>query len=153
MTCNMHQATHLAESVRQLGPLWSHSAFPFESGNGSLKSIVKATNGIPHQICHSLQKLTKLTQAPKILSYCSSFDKIVTEKSVSMSGDIHFFGSRAPYAKRDTSVQKHDKLSDHVQQFPHVLKKKTILTNKKYAEKKWTNSSCLHLSSGSYAII
>lgn len=34
MTCNMHQATHLAESVRQLGPLWlqlfgGHNIQPF----------------------------------------------------------------------------------------------------------------------------
>ncbi|XP_049511151.1 uncharacterized protein LOC125939771 isoform X1 [Dermacentor silvarum] len=159
MTFNMHQVTHLAKSVHQWGPLWSHSAFPFESGNGSLKAIVKATNGIPHQICRSLQmqsavhELTKLTEAPQILSYCSSFDKTVTQKAVSVSGDIHFFGRGAPYAQRDISVQNREKLSGHVQEFSRVLKKKTILTNKKYAENKKTNSSCVQLSSGSYAII
>lgn len=72
---------------------------------------------------------------------------------MSMSGDIHFFCRGAPYAQRETSVQNHDKLSDHVQQFPRVLKKKTILTNKKYAENKRTNSCCVQLSSGSYAVI
>ncbi|KAG0444676.1 hypothetical protein HPB47_013520, partial [Ixodes persulcatus] len=32
MTFNLHQLLHLAEAVRQLGPLWGHSAFEFESG-------------------------------------------------------------------------------------------------------------------------
>lgn len=32
----------------------------------------------------------ELTEAPRILSYCSSFDKIVTQKAVSVSGDVHF---------------------------------------------------------------
>ncbi|XP_037502213.1 uncharacterized protein LOC119376472 [Rhipicephalus sanguineus] len=142
MTYNMHQVTHLAKSVHQWGPLWSHSAFPFESGNGSLKSTVKATNGIPHQICRSLQmqsavyELTKLSEAPQILAYCSSFDKTVTQKAVSVCGNINFFGRGALYSRSDTSVQNHDKLSDHVQQFSRVLKKKTVLTNRKYAETK-----------------
>ena len=34
MTFNVHQLLHLAASVRDWGPLWSHSGFPFESGNG-----------------------------------------------------------------------------------------------------------------------
>ncbi|KAG0417140.1 hypothetical protein HPB47_005858 [Ixodes persulcatus] len=33
MTFNMHQLLHLAKSVRDLGPLWAHSAFVFETGN------------------------------------------------------------------------------------------------------------------------
>ncbi|KAG0444238.1 hypothetical protein HPB47_014018, partial [Ixodes persulcatus] len=36
MTFNMHQLLHLAKSVRDLGPLWAHSAFVFETGNGGM---------------------------------------------------------------------------------------------------------------------
>ncbi|KAG0442803.1 hypothetical protein HPB47_015604 [Ixodes persulcatus] len=32
MTFNVHQLLHLAEAARQMGPLWGHSAFVFESG-------------------------------------------------------------------------------------------------------------------------
>ncbi|EEC11279.1 hypothetical protein IscW_ISCW009683 [Ixodes scapularis] len=32
MTFNIHQLLHLAEAARQMGPLWGHSAFVFESG-------------------------------------------------------------------------------------------------------------------------
>ncbi|XP_075534691.1 uncharacterized protein LOC142569066 [Dermacentor variabilis] len=49
-TFNVHQLYHLAESVRHLGPLWAHSAFSFESGNGHLVKSVTAAHGLPHQI-------------------------------------------------------------------------------------------------------
>ncbi|XP_049516440.1 uncharacterized protein LOC125942330 [Dermacentor silvarum] len=49
-TFNVHQLYHLAESVRHLGPLWAHSAFSFESGNGRLVKSVTAAHGLPHQI-------------------------------------------------------------------------------------------------------
>lgn len=50
MTYNMHQVTHYASSVRHWGPLWSRTSYPFENAIGSLKRLVKASRGIPHQI-------------------------------------------------------------------------------------------------------
>lgn len=55
MTYNVHQLLHLAESVRKWGPLWSHTAFPFESDIGNLKKIVKASRGIPHQVIRNIE--------------------------------------------------------------------------------------------------
>ena len=34
MTLNVHQLVHLADSVRYLGPLYTHSCFPYEDKNG-----------------------------------------------------------------------------------------------------------------------
>lgn len=45
-----HLLKHLAESVRQLGPLWCHSAFPFERNNGYLLKLVSGTTDVLHQI-------------------------------------------------------------------------------------------------------
>lgn len=45
-----HLLKHLAESVRQLGPLWCHSAFPFERNNGCLLKLVIGTTDVMHQI-------------------------------------------------------------------------------------------------------
>ncbi|CAN7939092.1 unnamed protein product, partial [Ixodes hexagonus] len=50
MTFNLHQLTHLAEVARRLGPLWGHSAFVFESGNGRLVKLVTGASGVPLQI-------------------------------------------------------------------------------------------------------
>ena len=34
---------HLLDSVRNLGPLWAHSAFPFEGMNGWLSDLYHGT--------------------------------------------------------------------------------------------------------------
>nr|XP_037269998.1 uncharacterized protein LOC119161561 isoform X2 [Rhipicephalus microplus]XP_037285845.1 uncharacterized protein LOC119178705 isoform X2 [Rhipicephalus microplus] len=97
MTYNMHQLTHIVKSIHDWGPLWAHSAFPFESGNGSLKEAIKAANGIPHQLCRVLQientvmELQDLTASPSVVLYCNSFDAKVTHKSKSSSDGTRFF--------------------------------------------------------------
>ncbi|KAL1467495.1 hypothetical protein MTO96_042135, partial [Rhipicephalus appendiculatus] len=50
MSFNVHQLLHLPKSVAELGPLWSHSAFVFESGNGTLLKLISDANGVPSQI-------------------------------------------------------------------------------------------------------
>lgn len=50
MTFNVHQLLHLPKSVLELGPLWAHSAFVFESGNGTLLRLISDANGVPQQI-------------------------------------------------------------------------------------------------------
>ncbi|XP_042148871.1 uncharacterized protein LOC121837342 [Ixodes scapularis] len=49
-TFNVHQLLHLCNCVRQLGPLWAHSAFAFEGGNGRIVKLVSAARGLPDQI-------------------------------------------------------------------------------------------------------
>lgn len=50
MVMNIHLLKHLVESVRDLGPLWSHSAFPFERNNGVLLNKVNGTTDVLLQI-------------------------------------------------------------------------------------------------------
>lgn len=50
MVMVVHLLKHLAESVRKLGPLWSHSAFPFERNNGCLLKLANGTSDVLHQI-------------------------------------------------------------------------------------------------------
>lgn len=50
MVMVVHMLKHLADSVRHLGPLWSHSAFPFERNNGCLLKLVNGTSDVLHQI-------------------------------------------------------------------------------------------------------
>ncbi|XP_070389381.1 uncharacterized protein [Dermacentor albipictus] len=42
LTFNVYLLQHITSSVKNLGPLWSHSAFVFESGNGTLLKHVTA---------------------------------------------------------------------------------------------------------------
>ena len=50
MSYNVHQLSHLSDTVRQWGPLWTTSTFPFESGNGLLMKLFHGTRGLPLQV-------------------------------------------------------------------------------------------------------
>ena len=54
MTYNVHQLLHLTESVLNWRPLWAHSGYCFENGNGILKNKIHAMKGVVHQICRSV---------------------------------------------------------------------------------------------------
>jgi len=49
-TANLHSLLHMAEDVRNLGPLWTHSTFPFENLNGELLKLFHGTQNIVFQI-------------------------------------------------------------------------------------------------------
>ena len=53
MTMNIHGLLHLPEVVRNLGPLWAHSCFPFESANGDILKFFHGSSGIEKQVCKS----------------------------------------------------------------------------------------------------
>ena len=50
MTINVHSLLHICENVKSLGPLWSHSCFPFENMNGYLKSLFHGSQQIDKQV-------------------------------------------------------------------------------------------------------
>ncbi|XP_033122015.1 uncharacterized protein LOC117121027 [Anneissia japonica] len=52
ITYNMHLLTHMADSVRNWGPLWSISCFAFESMNHKLGKMISGTQHIEKQIAH-----------------------------------------------------------------------------------------------------
>ena len=53
-TANAHSLTHLAKYVRLWGPLWTHSAFGFESKNGHLKHLFHARSNIVDQLAFNV---------------------------------------------------------------------------------------------------
>lgn len=54
MTYNLHQLLHLCQSVLNWGPLWSHSAFPFEAKTGQLVAAIKGGRGVILQILRNI---------------------------------------------------------------------------------------------------
>lgn len=47
---NVHLLMHLAASVRNWGPLWTTSTFPFESFNGTLLKFFNGTTHVSDQV-------------------------------------------------------------------------------------------------------
>ncbi|XP_049268738.1 uncharacterized protein LOC119382286 [Rhipicephalus sanguineus] len=64
MTFNVHGLLHLPKSVAKLGPLWSHSSFVFENGNGTLVKLVAGACGVPLQILERYVLSRKLKTLP-----------------------------------------------------------------------------------------
>ena len=52
-TFNVHQMIHLADGVRNCGPLWATSAFAFEANNHKLLKMFSGTQFVPQQICNA----------------------------------------------------------------------------------------------------
>ena len=65
-TFNVHLHTHLADGVRNCGPLWATSAFVFEANNHMLLKMYHGTQYVPKQICETFMLARKL---PTIASH------------------------------------------------------------------------------------
>ena len=61
-TANAHLLTHLPKYVRLWGPLWTHSAFGFESKSGSLKHLFHGKSDIVHQLLFNIDVMYTLEQ-------------------------------------------------------------------------------------------
>ena len=50
LASQLHMLLHFADAVRNLGPLYVHSAFPFESMNGWLGDLYHGTKDPQNQV-------------------------------------------------------------------------------------------------------
>ncbi len=60
-TANAHLLGHLPKYVNLWGPLWTHSAFGFESYNGHLKYLFHSRSVIVDQLVSNLRRTTNST--------------------------------------------------------------------------------------------
>ncbi|XP_028518623.1 uncharacterized protein LOC110251203 [Exaiptasia diaphana] len=66
-TANLHALLHLGEDVRNLGPLWTHSTFPFESLNGEILKLFHGSQNIVFQIVSAVNINRALPALSKLL--------------------------------------------------------------------------------------
>ena len=81
MTANVHNLLHLADCIRELGPLWAYSCSHFESQNGALKSLVHGTQQVAKQIMASFAYRKNLSAAaaetiPETSVYFTAFEHL-----------------------------------------------------------------------------
>ncbi len=50
MSMNVHSLLHLPNVVEDIGPLWAHSCFQFESANGQLLQLFHGSQGVEKQV-------------------------------------------------------------------------------------------------------
>ena len=73
-TANAHLLSHLTKYVRLWGPLWTHSAFGFESKNGQLRRLFHGNSEIDivHQLLFNVDISCTLVQVQKQLQEVES---------------------------------------------------------------------------------
>lgn len=108
MTYNVHQLTHLAQSVADWGPLWAHAGYPFESAIGKLAKKVHASNGVINQLCRSLsidkgvdilfKHVAAMEESP-IIRFCNYLDTKHTKRTFKV-GPHRYFGKEFPPEQR-----------------------------------------------------
>ncbi|XP_057336178.1 uncharacterized protein LOC130674780 [Microplitis mediator] len=82
MTCNLHHLLHLPNVVRDLGPLWVTSCYPFEGLNGLLKKLIHGTRYVQLQISSAVTIFINITQekfktffpGSQIVSFCERLE-------------------------------------------------------------------------------
>ena len=52
----------MADHVRNVGPLYTHSCFPFENKNGFILKMIKGTQNIDQQIIYGISFIQKLPE-------------------------------------------------------------------------------------------
>lgn len=95
MVYNIHLLLHLDFCVRQFGPLWCYSLFPFENYNGFLKNYVKSANhpllqiNTKYNISHYLQFQDKFNYSSEIVDFSRNMILSGTQK-LSKSSQYYF---------------------------------------------------------------
>lgn len=96
---NVHQLTHLADSVKLWGPLWCISAFTFESNNHNIMLYFHGTQCVPEQVCRTfllwryIFKQTVTEQCSLAFDYCMRITRMRQVKKLIILNDVHIFGA------------------------------------------------------------
>ena len=156
MTFNMHLLLHLAKSVYYWGPLWAHSAFAFESGNGHLLNVIHAAKGVHHQICRriSLQYSYLILKdrvfpfsSASVRTYCTFTGSKIVQKTLLLS-QIRYFG---PMSKVNAIWIEALRLTpDRAVSYKKIVKNCCLYSSCKKNNQRSDNSFA-QLSSGQYA--
>lgn len=103
-TFNVHQLLHIADAVRDWGPLWGFSCFRFENNIGEILSLVRGKKCVRKQICKTflLHRLIPIMYS-KYFTVCdmqldSLFNRLIcsgkyARKWSTCADNVHLYGS------------------------------------------------------------
>lgn len=149
LTLNFHLLLHFPENVKQLGPIWGYSCFPFEDGNGFLMKLVKGTQHVHSQlidtmaIVHGLPYLEKNSIEPgsKAEKLLHGMKKNAFRKCMELSENVTALGKVKQLSPEDLSPDGYIALANRLNSPPNgtILKFKRIkLYNKILHSKEYT---------------
>ncbi|KAL7296458.1 hypothetical protein TKK_0010464 [Trichogramma kaykai] len=150
MTFNVHQLVHLSHSVINFGPLWSHSGYCFENGNGKIVERIKAAKGVVHQICRNIGISRSALILQKYLDDQDP-DSMILEY-------VDYLENRESIKTNKTDTCRYFEKADHA---PMNWRRELDLSDTALIYKKMVKNNCLyrasndnqHRSNNSYALL
>ena len=104
-TINIHNLLHLPQSVRELGPLWTHSCFHFEDKNGYVLKMIHGTQNVSSQIVTAVSFVQNLPQMVESVNGSNSaaanfYQSLIGSQNSSQQTqvmyDTYALGARSP---------------------------------------------------------
>lgn len=104
-TINIHNLLHLPQSVRELGPLWTHSCFHFEDKNGYVLKMIHGTQNVSSQIVTAVSFVQNLPQMVESVNgsnsaaanfYQSLIGSQHSSQQTQVMYDTYALGARSP---------------------------------------------------------
>lgn len=156
MTYNCHTFSHLVECVRNLGPLWNYSNFPFESNNGVLVGYVKSPKGVINQMLNKYAASRYLTnQQPAFTDVVSNYVTKCSSSNTDLKTNKVLGKGFLSNMKNIEEINFHQIpfLTYEFQEFKRFVWNEQIYTTKQYSSKFKTNDSAIKLNDGKYGEI
>ncbi|CAN8017007.1 unnamed protein product [Ixodes persulcatus] len=162
MTYNVHQLLHLHKAAKQLGPLWAHSAFVFESGNGRIMKSVTAAKGVPMQIVERVIVLQELQQVLSCVPLDEATKKLCHDilgfkrlEKYWYSEGACMLGSPTPVGRLTTEEEASLEVAGiplpaSVLEFKHFVLDKTVYNSEQYSKAKKNDSSVIMTKAGEH---
>lgn len=129
MTSNVHTLLHLAESARQMGPLYHTCCFPLESILGILKKFILGSNKPSIKVYESYKLIQCLPFFEQALPPDSDVTGLINDLKygsairTEISEYLYILGTTKPIKDFDTSFFKGGITKfDHIQTIPNVIK-------------------------------
>lgn len=154
MTFNVHSLLHLARSVYDWGPLWSHNAFAFDSGNGDLLKVIQAAKGIHSQVCRHISLKYSMLILNERVNSCSSVKRFVlytgttiVQKTFKIS-ENRYFGPNSNFSQ--LWIEKLQLTSENALAYNKLIKNRCSYMSSVKNNKRSNNIFAHQLSGGSY---
>ncbi|CAD6230410.1 GSCOCG00012179001-RA-CDS [Cotesia congregata] len=154
MTFNLHSLLHVVESVRQSGPLWSSSAFPFESMIFLIKRYITGVSGVSNQIVNSILKEKNIrcnidynTESVKCRNYCKDLFKPRKLKNCTRSDDhaLLIGTEKSPDDQLILLMQQYFDNTHSTKVYDRCIYNKMVLRSTAYTRPTKTNDTVVQL--------
>ena len=157
MTYNVHQGgMHLVQSVADWGPLWAHSGYAFESGNGQIIRNVHAAKGVISQVCRNLsvkesliimEEHISMKEESPVIDFCYYLENRCTKETIKIDNN-RYFGKSTDVPNE--YIRKFNLSENSMRSFQKLIKNECVFKSCNNKLCKRSNNSFVQIDNNKY---